>query len=102
MKYPTRFVATVFCAMAIVISAKYIPLNIDVSAQQETEPKFRPAGPNAKNPRPDEWGVCFKKSLTIEEVEREIDRILLQYDAKLLPDAIDKNKPDSYPNFHVV
>src|SRR5262249_6396199 len=102
MKYPTRFVVMAFCALAQVIFAKYVALNSNVSAQQETKPKFRPAGSNAINPRPDEWGVCFKESLSIEECDREIDRILLQYDAKLLHQAApNEDKPSRYPKEHV-
>ena len=89
------------CALAMVIAAKYIALNSTVSAQQETKLKFRPAGPNAKNPRPDEWGVYFKGSLSTEECDREIDRILLQYDVKLMHrHAPDDDKPARYPHFH--
>jgi len=101
MKYPTRFVVMAFCALALLISAKFITLNSNVSAQQETKPKFRPAGPNAINPRPDEWGVSFKKSLSTEECDREIDRILLQYDAKLLHQAApNEDKQARFPHFH--
>jgi len=101
MKYSTRLVATAFCALALILSAKYIALNSNVNAQQETQPKFRPAGPNAKNPRPDEWGVSFRQSLSTEECDREIDRILLQYDAELMHQAApNEDKPARYPHFH--
>src|SRR5262249_14447575 len=102
MKYPTCFVDMAFCALALIISAKYITLNSNVSAQQETKLKFRPAGPNAKNPRPDERGVYFKGSLSTEECNREIARILLQYDSKLLHRAApNEDKPSRYPKEHV-
>src|SRR5215510_10850816 len=103
MKYPTHFVVTAFCALALAIAAKYIPLNSNVSAQQETKPKFRPAGPDAKNPRPDEWEVAFKTSLSTEECDREIDRILSQYEVKpMLRPAPEDDKPARYPHFHAI
>src|SRR5262245_36802368 len=97
MKHPTRLVATAFFALAMIISAKFIPLNSNVSAQQETKPKFRPAPPGAKNPRPDEWVVSFKTSLSPEECDWEIDRILSQYGAKVLPSAPNDDRPARFP-----
>jgi hypothetical protein len=66
-------------------------------AQEPQTKKFRPAGPDAKNPRPDEWIVSFVKSLSKEECDREIDRILSQYDVKLM-NGTDTSRPARYPD----
>jgi uncharacterized protein (TIGR03437 family) len=103
MKHPTHLVATAFCALALIIFAKFIALDTNVGAQQESKPKFRPAGPNAINPRPDEWEVAFKTSLSIKECDQEIDRILSQYGVKLmLRPAPENDKPARYPHFHAI
>jgi len=66
-------------------------------AQEPQTKKFRPAGPDAKNPRPDEWCVSFVESLSVEECDREIDRILSQYGIKLMTRGPDDPRPFRYP-----
>jgi|SRR5262245_35975796 len=85
MRYPARSVVSAIFALLLMVFALYAPLNSDVSAQQEPkEPKFKLAPPGAKGVRADEWTIGLNKKLTPEEFERELERILIQYDAKLL------------------
>src|SRR5262249_28550986 len=46
-----------------------------------------PAPPGAKGVRPYNWGVSFDQSLSEEEFERELRRILKQYGVRLVDPA---------------
>jgi hypothetical protein len=85
MKCPTHSVVSAIFALSLIAVALQAALSSDVGAQQEPEdPKFRLAPPGVTGVRADEWTIGLDKKLTPEEFERELERILIQYDAKLL------------------
>jgi len=100
MKYPTSFLATVFCALALVFAAKYIPLNTDVSAQQDNNPKdgkdnqprirqdnqpkvkFR----KVEGAKPGEYLVYFTDDVKMEDIEKVADELIAKYGGSIYMD----------------
>jgi hypothetical protein len=82
MKYERRFVAMALFAVALASFALLI--HTTLAQLERKEPKFKPAPAGVKGIRADEWTISLDTKLTSEEFERELERILIQYDAKLL------------------
>src|SRR5262245_1536209 len=93
MKYSTHFVAAGFCALALIISVEYIPLNTDVSAQQDNNPKDRkdnqPRIRQDNQPKikfrkqsesvPGQYLVYFTDDIKMEDIERVADELIAKY-----------------------
>src|SRR5262245_39779003 len=73
-------------ALAVLSFALFVHIvNAQQDKQQPEQRKFKLARPGAKNVHADEWMVTLDPKLTPDEFERELERILVQYDAKLMP-----------------
>src|SRR5215470_1599185 len=93
MKYSTSFLAMVFCALALVAAAKHIPLNTDISAQQDNNPKDgkdnqprirQDVQPKVKfrkveGAKHGEYLVYFTDDVKMEDIEKVADELIAKY-----------------------
>lgn len=81
MKYMKWLAAGALLALALISFALFVH---NASAQQETKPpKFRSAPAGAKGVKADIYTVLFDQKLSEEDFERELERVMRVYDARL-------------------
>ena len=108
-----------FCALALVIAAKYTPLNTDVSAQQDNSPKdgkdnqprtrqndqpkvkFR----KVEGAKPGEYLVYFTDDVKMEDIEKVADELIAKYGGSIHMDneiTVDTKQADGSIKSEVV
>lgn len=97
MKYTKRLAVGALLALALISFALFVH---NASAQQETKPpKFKLAPAKANGVRADHWEVIFDPKLSLEEFESELERVMTQYDAKLLSAKSPVDKTDKLAKY---
>src|SRR5262245_22142453 len=77
---PPRLISSVIILALIVLIADHYTFH----AQEKKEPKFKPAPIDAKGVKADWYGVLFDQELSVEDFEKELNRIMAQYGAELI------------------